>query len=263
MTLLDRYAAALRARGLSDRTIENYCWNLGVIERHCGKRFTASLDEGELTSADVWSLLEERVGELSQAYLRQIVSSSKSWHKWGHSRELWGLNGIMSIPSPRVDDTEPNPLTPAQMLWLLTNARDDRQRKLLLLGGWQGCRIFETARMGPEHWLEDRLKFRGKGKRWRELPIAPAIRDQRDVLTIVYTRRQMRWAYESLRARSPFPWTPHQLRDTFGQAHLDNRVEVEVVEDLMGHAPKSTTLRVYTNIPWERKVDAMRRHRIV
>jgi site-specific recombinase XerC len=261
--LLDRYAASLRARGLSERTVENYTWNLRLIERHCGKRFTISQTAGELCAADVWALLEEHVGELSQAYLRQIVSSAKSWHKWGNSRELWSLNGIMSIPSPKVEDTEPSPLSPEQMLWLITNAWTDRQRKLLYLGGWQGCRIFESARMGEEHWVDDRFSFIGKRNKRREVPIAPALRGARALLTVPCTRRQMRWAYEALRKKSPFSWTPHQLRDTFAQRHIDNRQEIELVGELLGHAPQTTTLRVYGRYPWERKVEAMRDLRIL
>lgn len=256
MTLLERYAAALQARGLADRTIENYRFGLKVLEEHSGKRFTEGLDVGMLEATDVWRFLEERVGDLSQAYLRQIVASSKSWHRWGHSRELWPLNGIMSIPSPRVPDTEPDPLAPSQMLWLITNARTVAQLKLLYLGAWQGCRIHESAAMNEDSWLDDRLDFVGKRGKRREVPIAPAIRDQREICTTPISLRSMRWAYESLRARCPFEWTTHQLRDTFCQRHLDNHIEVEVVENMLGHAPRSTTLRVYGSIPWDRKAHA-------
>lgn len=257
-TLLDKYVASLRFRRLSPKTIENYRWNLALLERQCGKHFTDSLDQGELTAADVWELLEERVGDLSQAYLRQIVSTAKSWHKWGNSRELWPLNGIISIPTPPKEDGEPHPLPPSQILWLLINAWTDAQRKMLLLGGWQGCRIAESATMDGPNWLDDRLSFVGKRSKRREVPLAPMLLEYREIVTRAYTLRQMRWAYEALRARAPFAWTPHQLRDTFAQRHLDNGVELVIVESLLGHAPTSTTLRSYAGAPWERKVAAQR-----
>lgn len=262
-TLLEKYVATLRFRNLSPKTIENYTWNLHALERHCGKHFTQSLEDGELSSADVWEFLEANVGHLSQAYLRQIVSTAKSWHKWGHSRELWSLNGIVSIPTPPKEDGEPRPLSPSQICWLLVNSWTDAQRKMLLLGGWQGCRIAETAAMGEPNWLDDRLSFVGKRSKRREVPIVPMLLDYREILTRRYTLRQMRWAYEALRARSPFAWTPHQLRDTFAQRHLDNGVELVIVEALLGHAPTSTTLRSYAGAPWERKVEAQRRLKLL
>lgn len=262
-SLLDRYSAALRARGLATRTIENYRFGLKVIEDHIGKPFTISLDH-QLKAGDVWSLLEDRADDLSQAYLRQIVSSAKSWHKWGHSRELWPLNGILSIPSPNVPDSDPDPLSPSQVLWLLMNARDDVQRKLILLGGWVGTRISESAAMDETMWIDnDHFSFRGKGGKRREVPIPPALKGFREICTTPVSERRMRWAYESLRARSPFVWTPHQLRDTFTQRHLDRTVEVEVVEDMLGHKPRSTTLRVYGSVPWDRKLDAQRKHKVL
>jgi site-specific recombinase XerD len=268
MTLLDRYVAGLRVRGLSDRTIENYCFGLRVTEDHSGVRFTRSIEDGILTSAMVWALLEDRVGDLSQAYLRQIVSACKSFHKWGNSRELWPLNGVMSIPSPKVEDSQPDPLSPSQIMWLLTNAATLRQKKLLFLGGWHGCRIHESAAMSAANWIDEpaRFDFQGKRKKRREIPVAPALRDFpefKEICTTPISLRGMRWAYESLRRISPFEWTPHQLRDTFSQRHLDNGVRLEVVEDLLGHAPRSTTLRVYSDIPWDLKVAAQRRLQIV
>lgn len=260
VNLIDRYAASLRLRQLSPRTIDNYRWCLQFLERHSGKAFTVSIEEGLLTASDVWALLDDKVGELSQAYLRQIVSASKSWHRWGHSRDLWPLNGVISIPTPAVEDSDPMPLTPDQMLWLMTNARTPAQHKLLGLGGWHGCRIFESAKMDGNDWCDEGpyLDFIGKGKKRRRVPVAPAWLGCKAILTMPFTLRQMRWAYEDLRKRSPFDWTPHNLRDTFSQCHLDGGVEVYTVEAMLGHTARSTTLRSYGHIPVDRIIEAQR-----
>lgn len=262
MTLLARYAASLRARGLSHRTVENYCFGLHVLEDHSHKRFTSTLDV-QLCSPDVWTFLEDRSEDLSAAYLRQIVSSAKSWHKWGHSRELWPLNGITSIPSPRATERVRDALSPARVLWLTMNAAGAGQRKLVMLGLWAGCRIGESAAMDDDCWKDDRLGFAGKGSKYREVPLAAALRDYRELVTRPYSLRQMRWHYESFRKRSPFAWTPHQLRATFAQRMLDVGVELAVVEALLGHVPKSMTLRAYALMPWDRKVEAVKKLRVL
>lgn len=262
MTLLERYQRALRARGCAARTIETYTYGLGVYERVVGKRFTVSLDEGVLSSADVWRLLEEKAEEYSPAYLSQLVAAAKSFHKWGNSVELWPLNGIVSIPSPKVPEKLEPPLTPAEVAWLLMNIRTPGQLKLVFLGLWAGCRIGESAAIGPDEWQDDRLVFHGKGYRPREIPLAPALRPYRAEIVFVRTRRQLRHEYEKLRAHSPFVWTPHALRRTFYQGHLDQGTSTDLAEDLMGHKPKKVGLRSYGRFPWRQKVEAQERLRV-
>lgn len=269
MTLADRYVAALRIRKLSERTIEGYLFDLRTIEKIVDKPFLTNVSQ-ILTAADVWEAIETR-SDLSEATHHRWVAASRSWHKWGNSRELWPLNGIMSIQVARVERTVRVGLKTHEAQWLIDRATTPALKRLLLLPLFQGCRISGAARIDRSSFLYSREplpKFVGTGPRlhffekgkWGEVPLHPVIAREREaILSCTLTKRQLRWHAEKMQKWSPFDWCPHDLRATFYQRLLDNRERSEVAGALMRHAPSSTGLQHYGQVPWDLREEAENR----
>lgn len=256
--LLDAWEKHMRGQGRADSTLYNYLYSFRLLEKQTGKPFTTDLQQ-QLDPFDVWEWLDETAMTYSAPTRRCALAAIKGWVKWGHARGLWDLNGIVSIPTPPLESEMQPPLEPDQAAWLLDAAELPDEKRVVMLGLFAGTRISETARIGEHEWLEDRLRFVGsKTRAVREVPIAPELAAAREgILSVSPSRRQARWAFEKLQQRSPFHWTTHGLRRTFAQRLLDEEVPVTVVEALLGHGVKSTTLRSYAQVPWKQKVGAI------
>jgi site-specific recombinase XerD len=268
-TLADSYTAALRFRKLSERTIEGYLFDLRTIEKIVCKPFTIDPDQ-ILTAGDVWAAIESRP-DLSEATLHRWVAASRSWHKWGNSRDLWPLNGIMSMQVARVTRTVREPLKSHEAQWLIDHATTPVLKRLILLPLFQGCRISGAARIDRSSFRDSRdpdpgfigtgprLHFFEKGK-WGEVPLHEVVaRDLEAILSVEVTRRQLRWHAEKMKRWTPFEWCPHKLRATYCQTLMNNRERGEVTDALMRHAPKSTALAHYGKTPWAMLVEAQGR----
>ena len=91
------------------------------------------------------------------------------------------------------------------------------------------------------------------------VPLVSALHEERQLIfSRSVTLRQLKWTVEKMQKDSPFHWTSHSLRRTFSQWLLDGGIEVAVVEELMGHVHRSTTLQSYGYMPWPRQVEAMK-----
>jgi site-specific recombinase XerD len=234
--------------------------DLATWERLTGKKLLWRIDE-QPKPLEVHDVLDE--SNYSPATQSRMLASLRQFHKWGASRELWPLNGIASIPSPTVQSEKWPPLTNEQVAWLLDRATESAERRVMLLGLFAATRISEAANMKPSHMLSDRLRFPAKGKggggRTREIPLVSALSNERQLIfSRPVTLRQLKWTVEKMQKDSPFQWTSHSLRRTFSQRLLDRGVEVAVVEELMGHVHRSTTLQSYGYVPWPRQVEAMK-----
>lgn len=268
-TLVDKYATALRFRKLSERTIDGYIFDLRTIEGLIERPFLIDTTH-VLSAGDVWEAIEKR-SDLSPATLHRWVAASRSWHKWGNSRDLWPLNGIMSIEVTRVERRAPDSLAPHEAQWLIERATTPALKRVILLPLFEGCRISGAARIDASSFLTSReplpgfvgvgprLHFFEKGK-WGEVPLHPVVaRELDEILSVQRTRRQLRWEAEKLQKWTPFDWFPHKLRATFCQTLMNNRERGETVDALMRHEPKSTAAKHYGNEPWAPRVEAMGR----
>lgn len=209
----------------------------------------------------------------AQGTKRVSLSAYKGWISFLVLEDLIPaerLHELEALTIPSEDYEPPIPLSPVQAKTLLAEASTPAEMRLCYLGLYQGTRISETARMGPEHVIRredgDRLRFRGKGRgakgKVREVPFHPEVARVWPEIVAFTTeagdvRRHLEHVVEKMRDRVGFYFKSHTLRATFAQSLLDNRVSPAVVSDLCGWSPKEMLFRHYGRVPFDQKRDAI------
>jgi len=85
----------------------------------------------------------------------------------------------------------------------------------------------------------------------------PPYREQ--ILSTHPSAGALKHVVNSLAFVSGVPFTSHTLRRTFAVRLVELGIEREVVGDLLGHAPATVTVGLYTPITWPEKVRAIQR----
>jgi site-specific recombinase XerD len=167
---------------------------------------------------------------------------------------LLALRGPKQVRNPRPA------LTTEEALTVLASVRRPVDYRALWLPLYAGTRISESARIMAEEWArEDRLYFKGKGGKYREVPVhAELLNKREDILDNSSTADALKHVVRSASHYTGIPFTSHTLRRTFAQHLVEEGVLREVVGDLLGHA-QGVTVQAYAPITWHEKVDAMER----
>jgi site-specific recombinase XerD len=235
-------------RNLAPLTALTYERSLQRLERHAGK------PADTITSQDVRAFL--RGSDLHPSTKNSTLVAMKAFHKWGALEELWPLNGIMSVPGPRlIYDPLPS-LSTAQVRTLLGAAKRPGETRLLYLGLFGGLRVGEMARIDKAAWTEQ-LRFVGKGRRSRDVPVHQELEARRDViLSRPTTDSTLKQTVRGLVYVTGIQFSSHTLRRTFATHLSEQKVPREVIGAILGHAPATVTER-YAPVRWQEKVDAV------
>lgn len=238
--------------GRAPRTAQAYLESLRLVEGFLGE------PAERLTATDLRRFKRDATYKPSTKGV--VIAATKALHRWGALEGLWELNGIAAVPAPAPATSLQPGLSPEQVSELLAACERPTEYRLVYLGLYAGTRLGESSAMAAEQWGPDRLEFTGKGSKVRQVPVHPrlaAVRSAvlargpyRSTMALAHVKRQ-------LVERVGFAFKTHALRRTFAQALLDADVALEVVESLLGHAPRSTTLAAYASVPWRRKVAAI------
>lgn len=238
-------------RELSPATAWTYNQALLRLEKFCGKPIC------EITATDVRAFM--RFSAYHASTKNATVVAIKSFHRWGVLEGYWTTNGIVGLQGPR-QHLNPKPsLTVSEVLALLGVTKRPNETRLVYLGLYAGCRVSESASIGPDEWLEDRLRFVGKGSKVREVPVHPDLEARREtILSNRPTRDTLKTTCRALAFLLGIPFTSHSLRRTFASTLSESGVPREVIGALLGHAPASVT-EFYAPVRWSEKTEAMAR----
>lgn len=222
--------------GRTERTAQNYRTFLTLLARFTGKAL-ADIDANDLRRF-------KRVSDYAPSSKQAVVVAMRRFHAWGALESFWKLNGIMAVPTPRVE-TEPKArLSLASTRLLLASAYRPLELRVVFLGLYAGTRIAESAGMDERNVQGDKLVFKGKGRKTRTVPIHPKLAERMDeILSFVprspgvlhSTFKRVRDRARVLDEAGDVP-TSHTLRRTFA-CHLydDNETPYEVVATILGH----------------------------
>ena len=171
----------------------------------------------------------------------------------------------------KTQDTEIDPVAPADVDRLVAKAEDGRYRVAILLGADAGLRIGEIRalewpcvnELGREITIEQSYDADGhltatKGWKRRTVPMSDRLwvqlRNVKRRGALVFSRldgemlsydtaaKAIRELYIAAGVRQPMkPW--HSLRHTFGTELANAGVEIQTIRELMGHERIETTLR--------------------
>lgn len=213
---------------------------------------------------------------LSNASRARSLSGVKNFLSWLDKQGIMHNAAISVVRTPRLAHKLPKPLLEKQAFEVLEQAgrNDDwqaaRDKALFTLLYGAGLRIDEalSLNMGDLSASEDFLIVTGKGRKQRQVPILPIIRQAlADYLSLrpyaaeadspVFlgvrggrlhqgvVQRSMRDLRRALGL--PETATPHALRHSFATHLLENGANLREIQELLGHASLSTTQR-YTEI---------------
>ena len=182
----------------------------------------------------------------------------KAFHRWGSLEGMWTANGLLQLQGPKVP-RDPRPsLTPDEVSKVLDACKRPRDVKLAYLGLYAGTRITETAAIGEEQWKGDRLRFEGKGRKTREVPLHPELQENRNlILGTEVSRDTLKHVCRSLSHYTGIPFTSHTLRRTFCVTLTEAGVQDGVIESLVGHAQTSILRTHYSPVTWREMEEAI------
>lgn len=243
-TLL-HWRAAMIAAGLSRRTIAERIRTAARVE--------ADLQMPLLT-ADHFALADWiSRGDVGPATRAAWHSMLKSFFRWASVAGLREDNPMELIRAARRPKRAPRPISDAAFRRLLADADTDELIAMLLLGGYQGLRVAEIARMHGGLIDQDArtLRVRGKGGHELVVPIhrrvlAHARRmpngywfpSQRGIHLGGQTVSQ-RIRLHMIRCR--VSGTAHSLRHYFCTELVERGADLRVVQELARHAELTTT----------------------
>lgn len=248
---IDGYLVNLRAGGRTAGTVELYRYVLLDLANTFPNPWKVSDDD--LTG---W------VGrvDLSPDYRKTRRSVARGFYGWAVRTGRTKANPAAGLPTVRVPRALPRPITNPALLDALHRA-DDRQRTIMLLAALAGLRRAEIAGLAWEDWNGDQLTIRGKGGRYRWVPVHPELTE---ALTAWRQRSQPSpYVFPNpktgqpltpphlatlLRGALPPGWTLHQLRHRFATTAYGVQRDLRAVQELLGHAKPETTAR-YAAVP--------------
>jgi integrase/recombinase XerC len=294
MSLEDLRIAWLRGlsqeRLYSPNTIEAYGRDVNQFLAHLGPSCRSGADVLGIKPADLRLFLAERRagGVESRSIMRQLAglrSFARYLEREGHGH----ASAFKAIKGPRVKKGLPRPLAPetardiarvstrageAKEPWILQ--RDAAVFALLYGAGLRISEALSLRRGQAPRAGDDTLIVRGKGGKFRQVPILPLIpRAIADYLAACpykvgaegplflgakggeLSPRIIQLAMEGLRGALGLPEsaTPHALRHSFATHLLARGGDLRTIQELLGHASLSTT-QIYTEVDSARLMSA-------
>ncbi len=206
----------------------------------------------------------------------RALSSVKSYIYFLIKNGIINSSRILSLKAPKYQDSIPRPLSQEQLEKLFCLDRSKliswdikRNQSIFLLMWGYGLRIGEALDIKYKQLkYNEFLIIISKGNKERSIPILPELRqyimqmleempfsiDDEDYIFLgkrgkKLNPRIIQKELSRIRKQNFLPekTTPHSLRHTFATQLLDNKVDLRIIQELLGHESLSTTQK-YTAI---------------
>lgn len=243
----------LGERNLTPSTAFTYEQSLMRLERFTG------IEAHLISVAEMRRFLRE--SDFNPGTKSGSLVAMKAFHRWAEVEgEPWANAAFQSLVAPKQLRNPKPSLEVVEARTLLTVCRRSREFRVIGLGLLAGLRVSEAASISEEEWLRDRLRFVGKGRKLREVPIVPELAALKGMILQrgPTTADSLKGICRSLSHVTGVPFTSHTLRRTFSNTLRRAGVPREVIGAILGHAPVSVT-ETYTPVEFEEMVDAMKR----
>lgn len=219
------------------------------------ERFVSSTAEAATPESGRRFLRESRYNPATK---NATLVALKAYHRWGELEDKpWANPKLANLVGPK-QHRQPKPaLSIEEAAELLEVCRRPNEYRVVYLGLLAGLRISEAASITSSEWLSDRLRFYGKGRKRRDVPVVAELEAVKtEILSNATTAGTLKHVVRSLGHVTGIAFTSHALRRTFSVTLSEAGVPREVIGDLLGHAPMTTT-EIYTPVRESEKFEAM------
>ncbi len=261
--MLEEFEMELNLRGYSPKTTENYLNTLKNLEKY-SKRSLKKLKTDDI-KAYLFYLQREKGNNLKS--IHRHLNAIKTFYRTNE------LNNAENIKLPKLTKDFPIYLKIGEIKKLISSADNTRDKTIIQLLYASGLRVSELAALNIDSIDENTVKVvRGKGGKDRITYIDPSTmklikeyittrNDKENALFInKYQKRISVRSIERIIQKYAIKTdinkkiTPHTLRHSFATHLLQNKANIVVIKDLLGHSNLSTT-QIYTNLTDEYRED--------
>ncbi len=268
------WIASLKARHLSQRTIEGYEADVKRYLKH----------DPRPTCLSIQAYTAKRLDEVSTARVAGERKALVSFFKFLHKAQLMPENPTANLDSFTVTYREREIPSKEDVTKLLQSEcfhhRDTPQfRTMAALLANTGLRLGEACaiRKADVNFEKLEVKVMGKGRKQRLVPISPYV--ARVLKAWVERDGHSPWLFPAANPKGYLdersfdktfkrqcrrcgvkPFSPHALRHYFATHSLRNGARLEVVSRILGHSSVAVTVDLYTHINNEELHDTHRRY---
>ncbi|NPA79931.1 MAG: tyrosine-type recombinase/integrase [Thermotogae bacterium] len=267
---LEEFMEHLRARGRSENTLRSYERDLKGFLEFCEIRGVEPLEMDRRTMRS-YPLYLKDLG-LAPTSIARKISSVKSYYRFLTSRGYIHHNPTVVLIPPKIPRRLPRPLNLSSIVdgilkWEPESEEEALAKDMIILLYATGLRISELLSLREEDvdFGNGLIRVKGKGGKYRNVPILPAVRDilsRRAEAGRLFpidrykAYRLIRRAFE--RVAGTYGVHPHVLRHTFATHLLDGGADIKSVQELLGHSSIGTT-QIYTKVSLRRLMEEYRK----
>lgn len=235
----------------------------------------------KLKPADIRAFLNARRGDgLGPRGVQRTLAAIRGFFRFLTCEGILENPAAQAVQSPHIPRTLPHPLSVSDAERTIEEAAEGkpewlgaRDVALLTLLWGAGLRISEALSLTQADTpLPDTLRVLGKGRKIRDVPVLPVIRDAVNHYVeripfvseagspLFFSRtgkpmrpRESQLLMQNLRMRLDLApsATPHALRHSFASHILAGGGDLRAVQELLGHASLSTT-QIYTAVDMQK-----------
>jgi site-specific recombinase XerD len=228
--------------GRSDKTKKTQFESIDRLERFTGR------EADDITANDLRRFLRET--DYSPRTKEMALTAARNYHRYCALEGYCQLNGIMAVKGPKIIYLPKPALTTEQVAAVFGAARLASEIRLVWLGLYAGLRVSEAASIKRSTWMSDRLCVVGKGRKYREVPVHPALEEVKETILSFEPLNEdtLHHACQRLRRKVGFHFATHTFRRTFATTLYEADVPFEGVGRLLGHHLPVTGL--YAQASW-------------